>query len=511
MKYLMLLFCGLCWLGNGNLVAQPAPNLSNEIGLLRQQEVISPFVYQNLQTLIVQGQIETPADLFCQMLTLRRFESYLQFFPAQTPKAEIDQFRQVIAQMILSEKNASLYYCQDTVIREAHESDFRPISFVPSDKPISRKLKKEIKQYIRLKRDTLWRDIRAFEAAKLISSRRARTIKKHFRKADTPWAFTQDSLLRYCVNQLKGRDGQVVIITQAPKEGMLLFGRTHFDRFHDTMSYRFKTLSQKYQFQSIYVDSETIYDSTDLTEVVQLVLDSLAKLPYEVLLEEEEIEAHRFHTQIRVGEQEYDFYTSNQTDYIEMDKVFPVWEQLFQTHLPGKQLCIPHYPYDQLYCLVAGDSGKLFQAIREGFPLTGADIRDWDFTQALTPGWKKLAWTSDQLLNFQEMENLLLDALQELGKRGFTVPALTPPRIYVTDMFDDQEYDLCLDGNSLGPSIDIQGQTLTFWRDPYSLSILWYMSKEQDTPITLHFFDESTQTLSPQEFESLFFAALPRK
>ena len=217
----------------------------------------------------------------------------------------------------------------------------------------------------------------------------------------------------------------------------------NFEKFELHVAKQASVLGKKYAIKELDFDVECIYQSGDLSKLVREMLD-LGSLRYKLLSERQDEAKKQYVSLFQVGSKEYEFRTSSEGDYVDLETVIPVLELIAKDNTPDFVYTLSNQNGGQSAILLFANSKALAAAVEEGYPcsLPGSEWR-WE------DQWKWGVYseiTLSRIPDFNQLQTNYYQTLTELYQKGYNVPKLTASRLYITDLFKTNSVDILLDG-----------------------------------------------------------------
>ncbi|WP_152981558.1 hypothetical protein [Hymenobacter sp. AT01-02] len=223
-------------------------------------------------------------------------------------------------------------------------------------------------------------------------------------------------------------------------------------------------LGAQFRIRQISFDSECIYAKEDLTALVLQFVRDLGQFPAVCVEDGLDTRTQEYFTRLYIRGQQYEFRTSAEGDYVNLDKVMPMLQTIAREQQPTHTFEIIHPPYDQTGIVIFAALTDLQEAVDRGYPCS-LPSSHWV--------WQKHEWpwgvysdvTVDHMPELSELQTRYYQTLHQLYTAGYNVPQLTAERIYLTDMFEQGKIDICIDGSNHTSFNDVLtgGKVRCFW------------------------------------------------
>ncbi|RTQ45331.1 hypothetical protein EJV47_26025 [Hymenobacter gummosus] len=240
-------------------------------------------------------------------------------------------------------------------------------------------------------------------------------------------------------------------------------------------------------------DVECIYGPQDLTELALQLTAELAQLPAVCVREELDEQAREFVTVVQIEGRQYQFRTSAESDWAELEKIMPVLAQIARELRPAYQFEVLNPPYDQTAEVVYGRRTDLLRAVARGYPCSLPDGH-WDYDK-----WPARLYTDvhvARLPPFDTLRRHYQRNLQRLHQAGYRVPNLTLPRLYFTDLLKSGHIDICIDGQEMVASEQVlPGPTVRCSDEGWGVLLAYTLTRDFHGEPTL--LDRETNTRQP--------------
>lgn len=271
------------------------------------------------------------------------------------------------------------------------------------------------------------------------------------------------------------------------------------DRFETTVRGLHDSLGKKFHIKELSFDVESIYEMGDLSRLVKKLTDLGG---FDATFVEEGIDAvHKlYYSVFSTNGKQYEFRTSSEGDFADLEPIFHVLEQIVKDHKPGYQYCFSNLEGGQVTTLVFGKTTDLLIAVDEGYPcsLPGSQ---WGWKEQ----WNRCIYSyvrMDKVPDFFDLRLKYYMALKELRERRFHVPDVTVNRIYIDDLFKKDTIDIVIDGAPLPVvSAAIHGTEVRCCWETWGVALAYTLVKYYNGQPALYNKEEKrTMLLSQQEY-----------
>lgn len=213
--------------------------------------------------------------------------------------------------------------------------------------------------------------------------------------------------------------------------------------FNDWKSNNYNQAIKKYNITDINFDTETIYELSDLSRVIKMILDSSKVINYQFINEYYDTINEQYKAIFKVFETNYTFETSALGDFIDFEKNFENLNDIAHKYDSNYIFGMPFYPGDQTMTLVFGDEKTLNMAIDEGFPMT---LDESDLNWKNWKSIKNIEIQIDSLPNCNDMKSFFLATLNELQNENIKVPLISKNRVFIGSLHKENEIYIVIDG-----------------------------------------------------------------
>ncbi|MEL7531976.1 MAG: hypothetical protein AAFN10_11735 [Bacteroidota bacterium] len=299
---------------------------------------------------------------------------------------------------------------------------------------------------------------------------------------------------------------------------MACLGREKYDpekyenlhRFQEHVTKRYDSLRQVYGFPRFNFDAEYIYSPEDPAELLRSLLDSLTNFETQIISSQLTDDGRWYEVQFKVNQRDYRYRTEANSDWVNIEGLEKVLGYIAEDLAPADTFVFPFWPGDQSADVLFGKKEDFADAFWAGFPMNGPGVH-WRLGQRLVEGANYYHLAVERSPSEQEVEEFLLQAIAELDRKGFAIPALNRDRIYISDIFKEQQLILCINGEIGNSHIKLARGSLHFTYYGYAPLVLWQMLQTRPEAKVRALRKEGDIILSKQEFEERLFELLPRK
>lgn len=284
----------------------------------------------------------------------------------------------------------------------------------------------------------------------------------------------------------------------------------NFEKFEKVVAGRANVLGKKYAIKELGFDVECIYQPGDLSKLVKEMLD-LGGLRYKLVSEKQDLIKKQYVSLFSIADKPYEFRTSSEGDYVDLELLLPVLELIAKEHTPDSWYILSNQNGGQIAILLFANSKKLAAAVEEGYPcsLPGSEWR-WD------DQWKWGVYSEVTLTaipDLSQLEGCYYETLAELYQQGYNVPCLTRSRLYITDLFKTNSVDILIDG---GPETEssnaIAGSKIECFWESWGVLLAYTLVKKYGGRTALYDKTNGTRTiLSSAEYLRKAEAAFGRR
>jgi hypothetical protein len=202
----------------------------------------------------------------------------------------------------------------------------------------------------------------------------------------------------------------------------------------------------------------------------------------------------------KIGDSTYEFRTSSNGDYVQMETVFPILEKIAKDNNPEYQYNYSNREGGQIAYMIFAKTADLIKAVDEGYPCS-LPSGEWKWEKE----WKWGVSTEielDQLPDYNDLKLKYFQTLQELYSKGFNVPVLTIHRIYIDDLMNEKSIDIVIDGAPFPTSNnDIKGNTVSCFWESWGIALAYTLIKHYNGKPSLYDKTEKkTTALTQQEY-----------
>ena len=308
-----------------------------------------------------------------------------------------------------------------------------------------------------------------------------------------PFLFITLCILQSCLQDTKP--------PEPPKLPPLPFQKNYdnLHKFENVVNHYHDTLGKKYHIKEYAFDVECIYAKEDLSKLVWEMI-GLGSFNPTLIKDGLDNQKKEYFSVFKIGDSTYEFRTSSQGDYVQMETVFPSLEKIAKDNNPEYQYNYSNRDGGQIAFMIFAKTADLIKAVDEGYPcsLPSGEWR-WD---------KEWKWgvTSeielDALPNYNDLKLKYFQTLQDLYSKGYNVPVLTINRIYIDDIMNEKSIDIVIDGTPLPTSSnDIKGSTVSCFWESWGVALAYTLIKHYNGKPSLYDKTEKkTTTLTQQEY-----------
>ena len=236
----------------------------------------------------------------------------------------------------------------------------------------------------------------------------------------------------------------------------------NLDRFSKTIHSLNDSLGKKYGISEYAFDVECIYEIGDLTKLVKEMI-GLGGFECKLVKEGQDNPKSQYYTVFEIANTKYEFRTSSEGDYVDLETVMPSLELIAKNNKPDYQYNFSNADGGQIAFLIFAKTSELEKAVDEGYPCS-LQSGQWKWDKE----WKWGVYSDikvERLPEFEELKVKYFQTLTELYSLGFNVPNLTINRIYIDDIFQKKSVDIVIDGGQMTTSSNeiLGNQIRCFW------------------------------------------------
>ena len=273
----------------------------------------------------------------------------------------------------------------------------------------------------------------------------------------------------------------------------------NLDTFQQVINAYHETLGKKYNILDHAFDVECIYGKEDLTGLVLEMLELGGFKPQNVK-DGHDLAKKQYYTTIVLNGKTYEFRTSSEGDYVDLETVFPALQQITKDLRPEFEYNFSNRDGGQVAFLIFAKSSDLISAVDEGYPCS-LESGKWTWDKQ----WKWGVYSDielDIIPDFADLKLKYHQTLKELYEKGYNVPNLTLQRIYMDDIFKKNIIDIVIDG---GPSTtsfnDIVGKKVRCYWEGWGVALAYTLIQHYNGKPTLFDKEErKTTPISPSEY-----------
>lgn len=236
----------------------------------------------------------------------------------------------------------------------------------------------------------------------------------------------------------------------------------NLDRFSKTIHSLNDSIGKKYGISEYAFDVECIYQIGDLTKLVKEMI-GLGGFEYKLVKEGQDNSKSQYYTVFEIANTKYEFRTSSEGDYVDLETVMPSLELIAKNNKPDYQYNFSNADGGQIAFLIFAKTSELQKAVDEGYPCS-LQSGQWRWDKE----WKWGVYSDikvESVPDFEELKVKYFQTLTELYALGFNVPNLTINRIYIDDIFQKKSVDIVIDGGPMTTSSNkiLGNQIRCFW------------------------------------------------
>ncbi|MBX7156689.1 MAG: hypothetical protein K1X91_17155 [Bacteriodetes bacterium] len=236
----------------------------------------------------------------------------------------------------------------------------------------------------------------------------------------------------------------------------------NLDRFSKTIHTLNDSIGKKYGISEYAFDVECIYQIGDLTKLVKEMI-GLGGFEYKLVKEGQDNSKSQYYTVFEIANTKYEFRTSSEGDYVDLETVMPSLELIAKNNKPDYQYNFSNADGGQIAFLIFAKTSELQKAVDEGYPCS-LQSGQWRWDKE----WKWGVYSDikvESVPDFEELKVKYFQTLTELYALGFNVPNLTINRIYIDDIFQKKSVDIVIDGGPMTTSSNeiLGNQIRCFW------------------------------------------------
>ena len=247
------------------------------------------------------------------------------------------------------------------------------------------------------------------------------------------------------------------------------------DRFSKTIHSLNDSLGKKYGISEYAFDVECIYETGDLTKLVKEMI-GLGGFEYKFVKEGQDNSKSQYYTVFEIASTKYEFRTSSEGDYVDLETVMPSLELIAKNNKPDYQYNFSNADGGQIAFLIFAKTSELEKAVDEGYPCS-LQSGQWRWDKE----WKWGVYSDikvERVPDFEELKVKYFQTLTELYALGFNVPNLTINRIYIDDIFQKKSVDIVIDGGPMTTSSnEIFGNQIRCFWESWSILLAYTLVK----------------------------------
>jgi hypothetical protein len=273
----------------------------------------------------------------------------------------------------------------------------------------------------------------------------------------------------------------------------------NLDKFGSAIHTLNDSLGKKYRISQLAFDVECISNAADLSKLIADIL-KLGEMPSKFIKDGLDESNKQYYTIYEVAANRYEFRTTTESDYVELENTFQTLELITKKNKPDHQYNFSNADGGQIAYMIFASNDQLKKAVDEGYPCSLPDGQ-WRWEKQ----WKWGVYsdiTLDSLPDLGELKVKYHQTLSDLHQRGYNVPALTIQRIHIDDILNKQSIDIVIDG---GPMITSSnpfagGKVRCFWESWGVLLAYTLVKHYQGRPTLYDKEEKKTTSLTPQEY-----------
>ncbi|HEY8893632.1 MAG TPA: hypothetical protein VIM79_02415 [Niastella sp.] len=270
-------------------------------------------------------------------------------------------------------------------------------------------------------------------------------------------------------------------------------------KFEDVVNTFHDTLGKKYHIKEYPFDVECIYAKEDLSKLVWEMIGLGSFNPVLVKDGHDKLKKEYF-SLFKIGDSTYEFRTSSEGDYVNMETVFPGLEKITKDNKPEYQYNYSNRDGGQVAYMIFAKTTDLIKAVDEGYPCS-LPSGEWKWDKE----WKWGVTSEielDQLPDYNDLKLKYFQTLQDLYSKGYNVPVLTINRIYIDDIMNENSIDIVIDGSPFPTSSNnIKGRKVSCFWESWGVLLAYTLIKHYNGKPSLY--DKTakkTTTLTQQEY-----------
>jgi hypothetical protein len=250
----------------------------------------------------------------------------------------------------------------------------------------------------------------------------------------------------------------------------------NFDKFERLVAQRASVLGKKYAIKETGFDVECIYQLGDLSKLVKEMLD-LSGLRYKLIGERHDLTKKQYVSLFSIAGKQYEFRTSSEGDYADLELLLPVLELIAKEHTPNFRYILSNQNGGQIAILLFAQRDMLAAAVEEGYPCSLLDS-EWQWDDQWQWGvYSEITLT--KIPDLGQLEGHYYETLAELYQQGYNVPRLTRNRMYITDLFKTNSVDILIDGGpDTASTNDIVGNRIKCFWDNWGVLLAYTLVKK---------------------------------
>lgn len=247
------------------------------------------------------------------------------------------------------------------------------------------------------------------------------------------------------------------------------------DIFNATMKSQHDSLGKKYGIKELAFRYGTVKGKADLTSLVRKILALGDFKPVEIHDGLDTIRK-QFYTTVKLNGKRYEFRASATDPSADPELFFPALLEIPLHNRIGYLYSFSNYKNGYDHCLIFAKMDNLLKAVNEGYPCNGAEgpwnlKKEWEWDSYFSIILPEIPTASAVREKFHQ-------TLIELYNKGLKVPKLSYRRIYLDNIFNQDEYNIIIDGNVLYRETgEIYDNTVRCSCTPYALVLAYTLVK----------------------------------
>jgi hypothetical protein len=247
------------------------------------------------------------------------------------------------------------------------------------------------------------------------------------------------------------------------------------DKFKATMKSLHDSLGKKYEIRELVFTYESVKGRADLTSLVKKILALGDFKPVEIRDGHDTIR-NQFYTIVKLNNKLYTFRASASEPSADPELFFPALFEIPLDNRIGYLFSFSNYKEGYEHRLIFAKIDKLLKAVNEGYPSNGAEgpwklKKEWEWDTYFSIHLPKVPAPSAVREKYHQ-------TLMELYNKGLKVPPLNYQRIYLDNIFNQDEYNIIIDGNApYRETGEIYDNAVRCSCTPYSLVLAYTLVK----------------------------------